>query len=321
MSKFDRTPVPVMMNCPKCDFQQPADQYCAKCGVDMTKVPVNPAHFLKKALKQPAVFAGIGVVALIVTVGAVRSLRHKPVEQDDSRSRELRARVSEKAQNNFANADARAQALQENEQDTSYSADLSSTSAQVYPLSDVATSTVPTASVPTGPAAKTETSVKTATEAASQAAPLQVTFAWAEASREWLNAMGASTPGLHRVADLDTRLRESVGGFKILEVQKQHLADKSDSILLSHGANLSVRFETASANETVLTGSIQPAMRAADGSVRSPAAAAVSIDKGHGSIVTLGANTTPLTSAPSPAATEIVLLILPRWGSERNAKP
>ena len=319
MSKFDSTPIPVMINCPKCDFQQPADQYCAKCGIDMTKVPTNPASFLKKAIKQPAVWAGFGVLALIVTIGGVRAVRQKPAEQDDSRSRELRARVSEKAQNNFANADARSQERQENKQDTSYSSDLSSTSAQVQ-LHPSADQEGATPAAPATAPSKVDALAKSANEVAVKAAALQVTFAWAEASREWLNMMGAATPGLHRVADLDTRLRESVGGFKILEVQKQQLSDKPDSILLSHG-NLSARFETASANEMALTGSIQPAMRAADGSVRSPAAAAITIDKGHGSIVTLGASAPAVAGSTGPAATEIVLLILPRWVSERNPKP
>ena len=42
-----------MMNCPKCNFLQPDDQYCARCGVDVTTYRAPADSFLQKILKSP----------------------------------------------------------------------------------------------------------------------------------------------------------------------------------------------------------------------------------------------------------------------------
>jgi hypothetical protein len=65
-----------MLQCPKCGFSQPKDQYCARCGVDITtfKRPEVPA--LQKFLKST--FFHLSLVALvIVAVAALLSYRNK----------------------------------------------------------------------------------------------------------------------------------------------------------------------------------------------------------------------------------------------------
>ncbi len=286
----------------------------------MAKLRKNPAAMIAAALKQPAVLAVIAIVTIVFTFAGVRELRKPAVDSPvNSRSQELRARVSEKSQNGFAGNDrrnsARENAVEENTSAPSSDASVnnfSSTSSQLNDQSPASTAT-PAAGSATAPLAA---GAKTVSEPAS----LQVTFAWAEASREWLQAMGAASPGLHRVVDLDAKLRESVGGYRILEVSRQKLNDKAATTTLIYSDRLSVRFESTAANDSTLVGSIQPAMRVADGSVRSPAASAVTIDKGQGSIVTLGAAASPGVAAgpAGPTGAEIVLLILPRWGANRN---
>lgn len=317
MSSFDKTPPPpIMVECPKCGFAQPKDQYCAKCGVDMAKVPQSPAAVLLKLLRKPLVLSAVGVFAIIITITAVRSFRHKPpgLTQDDSRSRELRARVYAQAQSRFANAGASAESTEE-VYDTTESASSNETATSQNESTSNEDTAFAAAAGGTAPLEKAEST----TDRQEKEAFVQVTFAWAEVSREWLQAMNASTPGPNRVPELEARLKESVGGYKVLDVNKQKLTDKQEPLTLTHGTNLSARFETATANNTSISGSIQPAMRNADGSVRTQTAAAVTIDKGQGSIITLGA--VPATgqasvAPPGTTQTEIVLLILPRWGTD-----
>ena len=45
-----------MMNCPKCNFLQPEDQYCARCGVDVTTYQAPAESFFKRLLKSPAAY-------------------------------------------------------------------------------------------------------------------------------------------------------------------------------------------------------------------------------------------------------------------------
>lgn len=327
LSDFEATPVPVLVNCPKCGFQQPSDQYCAQCGVDMLKLRKSPAAMLTAALGKPASLAVVAIAAVLLTIGGVRTLRSKstpPASQELANVQETRTRPNEKNRAGFASADngdtasdvdeapAAAVMAEPATSETpivgSDPQNPSSTSSQVA-VDDAARPAVAQTTAPTAPVGAAKT--------ASEPHVLQVTFAWAEASREWLQAMAATTPGPHRVTDLDTKLRQSVGGYRVLDVSRQKLSDKSGATTLTHGEGLSVRFDTTTATDSSLVGSLQPVMRAADGSVRSPAATTLNIEKGQGSIVTLGMTSGTLPGG-APNTAEIVLLILPRWGANRN---
>ena len=54
----------MMVNCPKCGFSQPQDQYCAKCGVDM--IAFRPAE--KPLLQRLASNMSLQVSVLILLV-------------------------------------------------------------------------------------------------------------------------------------------------------------------------------------------------------------------------------------------------------------
>jgi hypothetical protein len=63
----------MMVNCPKCGFSQPQDQYCAKCGVDM--IAYRPAQ-------KPFIQRLVGSTAFqIVALGAVMAFTFAMVRQ------------------------------------------------------------------------------------------------------------------------------------------------------------------------------------------------------------------------------------------------
>ena len=71
-----------MINCPKCGFFQPKDDYCANCGVNMESFKAKPVPFFKsiwsKASTQSTIF-----IALVITLIAViyfGNLKNKIVE-------------------------------------------------------------------------------------------------------------------------------------------------------------------------------------------------------------------------------------------------
>lgn len=71
----------MMVNCPKCGFAQPKDQFCAKCGVDMVAFRPPEQPLSKKLLSswifQVAVFALVGLSAYYF----IRGRTHASFEQ------------------------------------------------------------------------------------------------------------------------------------------------------------------------------------------------------------------------------------------------
>lgn len=60
-----------MLACPKCNFEQPDDRYCANCGVDMESFKSrNPRKILKGA---PALYASLVLAVIITTLSLVLS--------------------------------------------------------------------------------------------------------------------------------------------------------------------------------------------------------------------------------------------------------
>lgn len=56
-----------MMKCPKCQFEQPPDTYCANCGINMETYRPEPKPFLKSVLTN-GLFQLLIVIAVIVGV-------------------------------------------------------------------------------------------------------------------------------------------------------------------------------------------------------------------------------------------------------------
>lgn len=73
----------MLVNCPKCGFSQPNDQYCAQCGVDMaTYRPAKPG-LIKRALKSPFTYVVLAVCLIGIAFLYVQ----------DSQRRELSERI------------------------------------------------------------------------------------------------------------------------------------------------------------------------------------------------------------------------------------
>ncbi len=54
----------MMVNCPKCGFEQPEDKYCASCGVDMERYQPKKAPFFNRLVKS-LIFQLIALVFLV----------------------------------------------------------------------------------------------------------------------------------------------------------------------------------------------------------------------------------------------------------------
>ena len=107
----------------------------------MAKLRKNPAAMISAALTQPTVIAIIAIVTIILTFAGVRELRKPAVDSPvNSRSQELRARVSEKSQNNSAASvrrnGARENADQANSNEPSNDASVNSLSSTSSQLND-----------------------------------------------------------------------------------------------------------------------------------------------------------------------------------------
>lgn len=74
----------MLVNCPKCGFSQPQDQYCAKCGVDMQSFRAKPEPVQKRLVANPVFL--IGVVFVLVFSGALYIIR-------EQRSQEITRRL------------------------------------------------------------------------------------------------------------------------------------------------------------------------------------------------------------------------------------
>lgn len=304
-----------MMSCPKCGFEQPVDQYCAKCGVDMAKT-FKKSPGINRLFKNPT--AVVGIVALLGGIGFIgyRSSTQQiaAIEESfrgalDARATEARAKsrlsakVSASVAENLKVAESALVLETDVAQDT---AGLQQSGPALDPQPEVEAD-VPTlrkagkSALHAIPTSQTNTSPT--------AAPgLLVVFAWAEVAREWLQAMGTAEPGFHQVPGLEVRLRQSTGSFRIVDVTRRRLTDDAEPVLISKG-DQSVFFEPVSVNSKSISGGFTAQFKSALGEIRAPASAAASLMKGSGAIV-------PMGPSNSTQGTEIVVFILPRWEND-----
>ncbi len=67
----------MMVNCPKCGFSQPEDQYCASCGVNMVQYRPKPVSLVRR-LATNTVFQMASVsIAIFIAFIVVRERNHK----------------------------------------------------------------------------------------------------------------------------------------------------------------------------------------------------------------------------------------------------
>ncbi len=75
----------MMVSCPKCNFSQPEDQFCAKCGVDMIAFRLRHNSQKKPLNKNPLTYIGAVVVVCILGIALfknpLRSLSNEEPKQ------------------------------------------------------------------------------------------------------------------------------------------------------------------------------------------------------------------------------------------------
>jgi hypothetical protein len=274
--------------------------------------------------KQPGVIAGVAIAAIAITFGVTKMIRRTiGDERSQSSSLASESRSSAHRQNLSApvspelrkSLEARINSPNQEPETSRPNADSSS----VNTSSDSSIHSHPPVDA-TAAAKSASASAKDPNTGPATNDGLLVAFAWTEVTHDWLQAMGAADAGLHRVAGLEERLRASTGAYRILEVSKQKITSETTSFTLQsadHGGNRTgLKVDISSLNEGGLTGSIQLSYRGNDGSMRAPAAAAMALENGQGSIMTFAPTAPP--PGVSPTGNEIVVLILPRWVTDRN---
>lgn len=235
-----------MIHCPKCGFEQPDDQYCAKCGVDMSRVEVKKAPLTK----HPIFIGGVALLAVGATVLGIRVLR--PFSDRDSFSLsgergqtrahllksnvspDLRARLEQKlAEEKRDSAPQNDHAAQAGAAESSGAS--SGASAGASSGASAAASALPPPAAPIAATASLRDSDATGAAATAKAAEQKgapITFAWAEASTDWLSALGANEPGMHAIPELEVRLREARGAYRVLNVSKNKITEQGAPIIV-----------------------------------------------------------------------------------------
>lgn len=245
-----------MIRCPKCEFEQPDDQYCAKCGVDMSRVEAKKAPLTK----HPLFIGTIALLAVGATVQTIRAIRPftdtDPMslngERRQARARllkseaspELRARIEQKIAENAAE-----KSVENEEQRPSES-----------------TPVAPVAAAPAAPAPlrETEPAIGSSSAKTAELKGAAVTFAWAEASTEWLTGLGANEPGLHPIPELEAHLREARDAYRVLNVSKYKLNEQGAPVIVRKSTGEAALMFTPHADQiagSLASGTLQVQMR------------------------------------------------------------
>jgi hypothetical protein len=74
-----------MMECPRCGFQQPTDQFCAKCGVNVQTYVKKPKPFLVRLLQNPNFHLSLIAVLIAFVVGWIFYSRANDVKLEVGR--------------------------------------------------------------------------------------------------------------------------------------------------------------------------------------------------------------------------------------------
>jgi hypothetical protein len=313
MDQINETGHDEMLNCPKCGFQQPRDQYCAKCGVDMVKAA--------QARPKVSPLAMAGGALLVAGLGFFAYSKFSAQSNGESGTARLASTEKRQAQNPTPSNSQTASSESESygalnqiaEYDSPSSAQPDEAPLQVHQASTSAAMELASGSKsPSQHALKGKASLElqkqleqTANSATSKEDGVLVAFAWAEMSKELLQSLQASEPGFHQVPGLEARLRQASGSYRILDVERRRMKDDSEAVTLSKG-ELSLYFEPMKVGAKEFAGGYTAQFRNSQGELRSPASATASIAPGSGAIVTMG-------PSPTNPASGVVVLILPRW--------
>ncbi len=294
-----------MIRCPKCEFEQPEDQYCAKCGVDMSRVEVKKAPITK----HPLFIGTIALLAVGATVQAIRILR--PFSDTDTLSpsgerRQTRARLLK----SDASPELRARIEQKMAENAAENAAENGTQNEAQTPGESAPP-VPVAGAPAAPAPLRETELAISNSPAKtvEQKGAAVTFAWAEASTEWLTGLGANEPGLHPIPELEAHLREARGAYRVLNVSKNKLSEHGAPVIVRKSTGEAALMFTPHADQiagSVASGTLQVQLRRGIASRQTePLSGSIDLVPGSGYIVRVN------LPASQPGF-ETIIVVLPR---------
>ena len=211
----------MLINCPKCNFSQPQDQYCASCGVDMLAYRPKQKPFFQRLVVNP-VFQIAALALVVIGVYSLVGYQHRMEIRDRISDIEnaSNTQIVQKHESASVDAAAKTEAVA-NETAGATTTEVSATEAQ--PEAAVAAAPVAQSLVAEAPepAAAAEEAAPPAPReataaAAPAAAPTNVRVVFAEIQKPFLAELladartPASVGSIHTgvVANLDKRLSE-----------------------------------------------------------------------------------------------------------------
>lgn len=79
----------MLVKCPKCDFTQPKDQYCAQCGVDMSTFHVSPPSFFSRLVASKTFI--VFIIFVLTLAAGTYIAKNAGSQKAVQRSMELRS--------------------------------------------------------------------------------------------------------------------------------------------------------------------------------------------------------------------------------------
>lgn len=295
------------IKCPKCHFEQPADTYCAQCGVNMSRVQ----RTWKDHLKRPEALTILSLLALFVSIAAFMKYR-----QSVGGPR-LKDRLGAEAQfDSLRKTRAQLEPLQESQkapdQTLELASDLSAPSETLE--SEVSEAVETTDSKELVPQNRTADRI--------ESVPVQSTLltVWAEFQPLGLNEIGASQPGLYPIEKISDRMRELKGTYRILQSGTHAVDTIQTSVLIELLGRSKVRIDLEKIKQQgnqAATHNLEMTIYSAIGDGRTPMrelpVVTGRIDDSSGLVLVLPANlpASPTASAqPGPQSRPVLALIL-----------
>lgn len=240
----------MMVNCPKCGFNQPQDRYCASCGIDMVSFKPAQKPLLTRVIQNTS-FQITGLATVAIVLGTYVHSQNKNAEMDkrmselaaeDLQSQDQPAAPANRYQkeaeeariaaNTYAEQQARdaESRLAENDRLSSQSANFASTKAAVEPQTETTSSSsqaalAPTATASASPSPSASPSAAANAAGANAAAPQSLQIYFVEIPRPALNDLfaqarqsgGDGVMNFAVVQDAQTKLN-ALRGLRRIEV-------------------------------------------------------------------------------------------------------
>jgi hypothetical protein len=193
----------MLINCPRCGFSQPKDQYCASCGVNIeTYVPVKPSVWKKVfSSTAPQVFLVV-VVALGISYYTIKA--NNSASPQNSRRKNIQQQSLSNSSLSNMNEGSNAQVVDSGQDQPQVSVELQSSEQQdrlTGNFSDSSVSSTPPDQMASAPTTRlTSPTTTTAAAMAAAAASVNLKVSYYEVSRTilayWIENNGGNPFGL-----------------------------------------------------------------------------------------------------------------------------